>query len=222
MNARSNQRRSHAAHVRTRAPTGEAHQIAMLAPPVTLETAISSDDRCTPPDVLACVAALWPAGVALDPCWNPWSLVRAQLQWTKRDDALAQDWVHQLGKLATLNGPTIWLNPPYSNPFPFVRMLARTVDEVHGEALALVRHDSTTEWWRYVEGCDALCLVRERVRFRLGGEETGAADHASTIAFWSSRRAAHDGRKSKAQRVAAFARAFVTLGLIVEPRRCAP
>jgi phage N-6-adenine-methyltransferase len=188
------------------------HQISMLAPPVTKSDPATSDDRCTPPNVLACVSSFWPAGIDLDPCSNAWSLVQARRAWTKSDDALAKRWDDHICR-----GGTIWLNPPFSNPEPFIARLILAIHDVNGEALLLVRHDSTTAWWQAIEHhADALCLVRDRVRFRLAGEDTGAADHATTIAMFTRRTKPKDIR---AKRLRAFVRAFDPIGLCVEVQR---
>lgn len=188
------------------------HQIAMLVPPVSKSDEPTSDDRCTPPNVLACVGEFWPAGIDLDPCSNPWSLVKARRAWTKSDDALAKRWCDHVPR-----GGSIWMNPPFSNPEPFVSRLVLAIHDVNAEALLLVRHDSTTAWWQAIEHhADALCLVRDRLRFRLAGEDTGSADHATTIAMFT-RRTKPKGIRDR--RITAFVRSFDPLGLCVEVRR---
>lgn len=193
----------------------DAHQLRMLAPPLSTSDVPTSDDRCTPPEILTAVAELWPRGIDLDPCSNPWSLVQARTRWDRSDDALGRDW-----ELAAGEGGTIWLNPPFSDPTPFVERLPGIVQSIGGEGLLLVRHDSTTKWWTRIEvSADAICLLRTRVRFRLAGEDTGPADHATTIAFFTRRAVPHKRNGSRGQRVAAFIRAFTTLGLVCEVQR---
>lgn len=193
----------------------DAHQLGMLAPPLTKADTPTSDDRCTPPNVLACVADFWPRGIGLDPCSNPWSLVKSRVRWDRSDDSLGFDWAPFVRDVAT-----IWLNPPFSNPLPFVRRLVRTLREAPCEALLLVRHDSSTLWWKLIERhADALCLARERVHFRLAGEDTGAADHATTIVLFTALHAPHSPRKARGARIGAFHRAFDPLGLVCEVRR---
>lgn len=206
-------------------PAAHQPELPSIAPPIGKHDTPTSDDRCTPPNVLACVSDFWPGGIDLDPCSNPWSLVQSRRAWTKRDDALAKRWDEHLPR-----GGTLWLNPPFSNPSPFVSRMVLALHDVNGEGLLLVRHDSTTEWWQAIEHhADALCLVRERVRFRLAGEDTGQADHATTIAMFtrrtkpylaqSKRHAARGGVGAREARVQAFLRSFDPLGLCVAVRR---
>lgn len=181
-------------------------QLPAIAPPISKSDAPTSDDRCTPPNVLACVDDLWPQGIGLDPCDNPWSIVRAETKWNRTDDSLARAWTEGAGRRRT-----IWLNPPYSDPQPF--MFRARVAADCCEVLALVKHDTTTKWWRYNVRDDAaaLCLVGERLHFRLAGEDTGASDHASTIVLYLPTLA----RGERVRRIAAFERAFDSLGMVV-------
>lgn len=181
-------------------------QLSGIAPPISKLDTPTSDDRCSPSIVLGCVADFWPQGIGLDPCDNPWSIVQAATKWNKRDDSLARSWVDGAGRRRT-----IWLNPPYSDPQPFVFRLRIAADTCEG--LALVKHDSTTKWWRYNVRDDAaaLCLVGDRLHFSLAGEDTGAADHASTIALYLPQLA----KGERARRIAAFERCFDPLGMVV-------
>lgn len=156
------------------------HQTTMLAPPVTREDPPTSDDRCTPPHVLHAVGLFWPQGIGLDPCWNPWSLVQARSTFTRAQDSLRFDWSKIDG---VRERGTIWMNPPYSDPLPFCDRLRCALDGAWPiEALALVKHDPTTKWWAILRPfARAYVHVDTRLHFRLAGEDTGAADHTSTV-----------------------------------------
>lgn len=191
----------------------------MLVPAVAKSDPPTNDDRCTPPEVLGCVSAFWPRRDGrrcdFDPTSNPWSLVNAAVQMTKSDDSLAKHWDQYLPI-----GGSLWLNPPFSNPEPFIHRAIEVVRSLHAELLVLVRHDSTTAWWELIERhADALCLVRSRVRFRLAGEDTGAADHATTIAMVTRLQSPHRPRMARGARLSAFRRSFDPLGLVCEVRR---
>ena len=67
--------------------------------------------------------------IDLDPCSNPEKTVSAKLHYTKADDGLVQIWKG-----------TIFMNPPYSSPLPWVKKL---VEEYQAgnvtEAIALLK-----------------------------------------------------------------------------------
>ena len=55
----------------------------------------------------------------------------------------------------------IFVNPPYSNPLPWVK---KTIEEYQANPCTIVmllRHDSSTEWWRLLHeaGAHVLCVV---------------------------------------------------------------
>lgn len=54
----------------------------------------------------------------------------------------------------------IFLNPPYSDPGPWLRKLS----EHNGPAVALVRADPSVLWWQYSEGF-RVTFIGQRIRF---------------------------------------------------------
>ena len=81
-------------------------------------------------------------------------------------DSLDKNW-----KEITLGG-VVWLNPPYSNPGPF---LSKAVGESHRgvTTVALIKGDPSTRWWRvFVEGVATIVWIPNRIRFHLNGEPT--------------------------------------------------
>jgi hypothetical protein len=83
-----------------------------------------------------------------------------------KDDGLTRDW-----------GNPSYCNPPYSNPLPWVK---KAINESRkGKRVALLlRHDSSTEWWRLLheEGAYFLALIG-----RLHFSEAGPANFASVL-----------------------------------------
>lgn len=147
-----------------------------IAPPLSRGDDPTNDDRCTPPEVIGAVVS-FARVVHYDPCSNPWSLVPALVQHDKRDDSLSKRWSDHVPPRGFL-----WLQPPYSDPLPFCRLAALEHTTRGVEVLALVKHDSTTKWWRTLsEHAVAILHFDERLHFRLAGEDTGAGDFASSL-----------------------------------------
>lgn len=151
-----------------------------------------SDSWCTPQYIVdAAVACL--ETIDLDPCSNARSLIPAERGVCLPDDGLALDWSQ---------ARTIWLNPPYSKPAPWLEKL----DHTPAESLALIKGDWSTKWWR-----DSItsaprrhrCLLSKRVRFLPPpGATSSSPTFPSCIAY--------RGRRSDR-----FAAAFEHLGEIV-------
>ena len=182
------------------------HQTSMLVPPVSGDN-VGGDDRCTPPEVIAALLGFWPQGIELDPCDNPYSIVPARRKIDRVTDSLRAVW----------RALTVYLNPPFSNAGPFMEG-AVAAAELGAEVVWLVRHDSSVAWWRTCVNpyAAALCLVDHRLRFRKGGEDTGPADHATTIGLFLPPVITMTAQRRRA-RMAAFVRHFAPLGLVVKP-----
>ena len=67
----------------------------------------------------------------------------------------------------------VFLNPPYSNPAPWLKMAASHP----GPVVCLVRCDPSASWWSYSEGFK-VTLIGQRLRFRSAQK---AAPFASAI-----------------------------------------
>lgn len=142
-----------------------------------------SDSWCTDEKTVGIAHALWPEGIGLDPCSNHHAIalgfVRAKVAWTKRDDCMAQrSW--DVEKPRT----TCWLQPPYSREgAPIVADWARRWDagEMH-ETLALVRLDTSTEWWRALESrASSLVLFRDRLAHHEAGVRKDGSNFCSAM-----------------------------------------
>jgi hypothetical protein len=73
-------------------------------------------------------------------------------------DGLTREW----------NDPT-YCNPPYSNPLPWVKKAIQEADNGK-RVIMLLRHDSSTEWWRLLHEHGAYFLaVIGRLHFSGGG-----------------------------------------------------
>ena len=68
--------------------------------------------------------------------------------YTIEDNCLAQSWA----------GETVWLNPPFSNPLPFV--FKAVLERHHATTVMLVRDDCSTKWFK-------LCLMHATEIIRL-------------------------------------------------------
>lgn len=92
----------------------------------------------------------------LDPCTSPHSTVPAARKYTRAQDGLAP---------AHLWSGLVWLNPPYSNPFPWFQQAALTViQEPDSTIIGVARLDPSTEAWKHY-GPDFAILLPQRVNF---------------------------------------------------------
>jgi hypothetical protein len=108
------------------------------------------------------VKAMFPA--AFDPC--PFNL-----EWEKGHfDGLVDGW--------DLSGGLVFINPPYSNPLPWVQVALKTMldSNMCGHKLTIVfllKHDSSTKWYKLLhEGGAHFLMIGERLKH---GTKTGAA-----------------------------------------------
>lgn len=110
----------------------------------------TTDDWATPPEIVAELAREF-GPFDLDVCCRP-ETAKAPRFYTKAENGLVQPW----------NG-TVWLNPPYSDPTPWLReAVARTYSGECPLVVALLPASTDTGWfhnyvWRIAE-----------VRFRKG------------------------------------------------------
>lgn len=159
------------------------------------------NDRCTPESLLEVVRGF--NRLALDPCSNPWSTVRAarQLMLESGDDGLSADWVLLCEELSRVYDPAlVWLNPPYGAG-QIRRWMRKAREEVQRgrdalEAIVLVPCDASTQWCQEARrGCDAYLELARRVAFvgpdlRPGHEgewlDTGAKQPSQFI-YWGPR-----------------------------------
>ena len=122
-----------------------------------LDRSRATDDWYTPPSVLDRLPKF-----DLDPCVplvgpSPWQRVDSTFDATT--DGLSRDWWGH-----------VWVNPPYSNPGPWIERLAE-----HGDGIALIFARTETGWWsdHVWSKADLLLFIRRRVSFV---EPTATAD----------------------------------------------
>lgn len=104
----------------------------------------------------------------LDPTSGAEPIPIAKKRFNKRMDALKQSWTG-----AEIN--SIWLNPPYSNPEPFLRELKLAVDpddpDAANYALSLTKADTSTGWFhQHLTEATVLCFLDSRLKF-YGGDQ---------------------------------------------------
>ena len=120
----------------------------------------TSDDWHTPPEIVAEFEQEFGA-FDCDPCCRP-TTAKAPLFYTKEDDGLAQPWCGR-----------VWLNPPYSDPGPWLKKAGECVANGDCElVVALVPASTDTRWFHdYVLGKAELRFRKGRIRF-YGWENT--------------------------------------------------
>jgi hypothetical protein len=135
-----------------------------------------SDECYTPRGVLDPVSRLL-GGIDTDPCWTPKSLVRPRVHgWTVVDDGKDRPWVG-----------SVWLNPPYSDPYPWIDRACAHAHKGHKVA-ALLNVDPSTLWWGLtystVSGrpADIVGLWPQRIGF-LGDFAKGNPARSSSVLF---------------------------------------
>jgi len=158
--------------------------------------AVDSDVELTPPEVFGPVlAALRADAFTLDPCSHSLALVPARHRIVPPDDGLAADWSRWPG--------LAWVNGPYSDIGPWLERCWRYGSMVGCIAVALVKVDTATSWWRRFvwAAAEAVLFLHERVRFIKpdAGERSGAK-WPSALVFYGARNgvAALHGRLGEA------------------------
>lgn len=164
--------------------------------------AITSDDWYTPPELVDEIADWFGGTIDLDPCWSPRSFVKPRIGYTERDNGLVRpwhggisavdqsstdEWLHVGTELVDVRNR--FLNPPYSHPGPWLRMLAQlhasVRPELAGDSVMLIRIDTSTWWWAYAWEADAICWLHARVPFVRPGSTARSQprDHHALL-YW--------------------------------------
>ena len=125
----------------------------------------------TPPELMEAIHNQWGLwSFTLDACAEPWS-AKAPKFYTVQDDGLSQPW----------NG-MVWCNPPYG------RDVGAWLEKAYKETrlnrsckgvfvLTFVRSD--TQWWHdYVRYADSVVMLKGRVKFQAGPEDTAPTQSA--------------------------------------------
>ena len=163
-----------------------------------------SDRYFTSVEILALVAAQWPDGIDLDPCWDPESIVVAKTVYDIRagQDGLILPWP---------SGAKVWLNPPYSRPEGWLQRAAQHAHQ-GGEVLALVLAAVGASYWRrLVWPMASVAALSPRPKFtrpKSIGQRRAAALQDHAVIYWGPH---HD----------LFASVWAPRGEIVNSRRLA-
>jgi len=145
-----------------------------------------SRDWCTPPKYVKAVRKVFSGHIALDPCSNKWSIVKADREYRlPKEDGLKVPW----------DGLTIYVNPPYGSDRErgttikdWLRRCALAFESGNAQVLALVPVATNTRHWKdYVWGCaTAVCFLYDtRLRFLVNGKDGGkGAPMACAMIYW--------------------------------------
>ena len=145
-----------------------------------------SQTWCTPPKYVQAVREVFGGTIALDPCSNEYSVVRADAEYRLPErDGLHTSW----------DFPTIYVNPPYgadrnrgTTIKDWLRRCAAAREKHGSEVLALVPVATNTRHWKhYVFGAaDAVCFLYDtRLRFLVDGKDEGkGAPMSCAMVYW--------------------------------------
>jgi hypothetical protein len=145
-----------------------------------------SQHWCTPPKYVSAIRRFFSGPVALDPCSNRHSIVKAAVEYSLPDaDGLSASW----------DFPSIFVNPPYGSDRTrgtTIRDWLRKCAEAHvkhgAEVLALVPVATNTRHWKqYVFGCASAVafLYDTRLRFLVDGKDGGkGAPMSCAMIYW--------------------------------------
>jgi len=148
-----------------------------------------SKDWCTPPKYVDAIRKFFGGQIALDPCSNRYSIVKARVEYCLPEkDGLAESW----------NYPTIYVNPPYgadrergTTIKDWLRKCAEAHSKHGAEVLALVPVATNTRHWKlYVFGAATAVafLYDTRLRFLVNGRDGGkGAPMACAMVYWGPR-----------------------------------
>jgi hypothetical protein len=106
----------------------------------------TSDDYWTPPWLFDQLDLRFDIDVAAPPGGIPW--VPAERSFSMADDGLSQPWTGR-----------VWMNPPYSNPTPWVDRFLE-----HGNGVALIP-TSTGAWFLRLWGAEVAFVALPNMRF---------------------------------------------------------
>lgn len=145
-----------------------------------------SQTWCTPPKYVRAVREVFGGTVALDPCSNTHSVVRAEVEYRLPEcDGLHGSWDY----------PTIYVNPPYgadrhrgTSIKDWLRRCANAHEQYESDVLALVPVATNTKHWKdYIFGvADAVCFLYDtRLRFLVDGKDEGkGAPMSCAMIYW--------------------------------------
>lgn len=155
----------------------DAYQQSLDGVTPQVDQATDSDTQNTPSWLVGKALEFFGGPPALDPCTNEWSSMPARRKFMigRGEDGLSLPW-----NAHTHLGKGLWINPPYSDPWPWLLR----ANQWPGVGLALVKHDHTTRWWRdFIRG-RIRCNLNRRVAFDSPRGPQKAAPFPSTLVLF--------------------------------------
>lgn len=134
------------------------------------------DSWNTPMDVVERVRAVFQGQIDLDPCSNEAAqiVIRARTYYTLGNDGLTHEWFGR-----------VWLNPPFSNPAPWVDNL---LGSRFASAITLTNNCTETTWCqRLMHQATAILLPHKRVRFWHAERSGAGARQGQIICYFGDR-----------------------------------
>ena len=166
-----------------------------------------SQDWCTPAKYVKAVRDCFGGQIALDPCSNRYSIVRAKVEYKLPEhDGLRESWAF----------PTIYVNPPYgadrirvSTIKDWLQRCAEAFRKHHAEVLALIPVATNTAHWKHYvwdAATGVSFLYDTRLRFLVNGQEGGkGAPMSCAMVYWG-------------EDYDRFAEVFIAFGAVVDLR----
>ena len=147
-----------------------------------------SQHWCTPPKYVSAIRQLFDGVIALDPCSNEYSIVKADVEYCLP---------HVDGLSATWDASTVFVNPPYGRDRKrgtgirdWLRKCSESNSQFGAEVLALVPVATNTWHWKdFVFGAAVAVafLYDTRLRFLENGKDGGkGAPMSCAMIYWGS------------------------------------
>ncbi len=150
------------------------------------QTITLKKDWGTPKKYAEAVKRVFGGTIALDPCSNEYSIVRAETEFfLPEHDGLQEEW----------NFPTIYVNPPYGSDKQrkttirhWLAKCAHAHEQYRSEVIALVPVAVNTDHWKrfvFIKAAAVCFLYDTRLRFLENGLDTGkGAPMACAMIYW--------------------------------------
>ena len=145
-----------------------------------------SQHWCTPPKYVDAIREFFGGEIALDPCSNEYSIVKATIEYRlPNSDGLKNLW----------NASSIFVNPPYGRDRvrgtgikDWLRKCSESHSNYGAEVLALIPVATNTRHWKefvFGDATSVVFLYDTRLRFLENGKNTGkGAPMSCAIVYW--------------------------------------
>jgi hypothetical protein len=158
------------------------------------------DRYCTPLPIGRLMHRQFRGWADLDPCFDPTGLTLARQGYDIRQG--------QNGLVLPWRGK-VWLNPPYSNPAPWLERASLLWRRGLAETVAIVNVQSGAKYWRrwvWGGGAQAVCFLEGRVAFLYDGIPENGNRHDQAVIYYG-------------PHLAHFRRVWGRQGAVVRPPR---